>query len=158
MRSRPGIVIKSDFDSADAVRLSGLTRTMLDYVVRTGLLVPSGAARRRRGVRRSFTFGDVVMLRALARLLGAGVSVLQLRKSLRALRRRHPEITPTSLPGNVLVTDGYSVLLRDGDDVLEDLSNGQLAFAFVLELRRLRDETLAALSEESRAPRQGRAR
>lgn len=100
-------------------------------------------------MRRSFTFGDVVILRALARLLDAGISVLRLKKSLKALRKRHPEITPTSLPGAMLVTNGHDVFLREGNDVIEDLNNGQLAFAFVLKLKRLRDETLAEMTGQA---------
>lgn len=81
------------------------------------------------------------MLRVLAGLLRSGISVARLKRSLEALRKFHPEITPTSLPSRYLVTDGQRVFLRNKANALETLDrNGQLVFAFVIELRSVRDE------------------
>jgi len=93
------------------------------------------------------------MLRIIATLLAAGVSVARLKRSLRAFRRYHPEITPTSLPAKYLLTDGSAVFLRHESDALETLDdNGQMSFAFVLEIAAVRNQVLA-MARESSGPR-----
>jgi DNA-binding transcriptional MerR regulator len=116
---------------------------MVDYLCRHGIIVPSGPRKRGRGRPREYTFGDVVMLRSVAALLRAGVSVARLRDSLVALRRRHPEITPHTIPARYLVTDGEAVYFSSGKEPLETLDRaGQFTFGFVLEVRRVRAEVL----------------
>jgi DNA-binding transcriptional MerR regulator len=132
------------FDVRKASRLSGLTPRMLDYLYRAGILPPSIRRSPGRGRKRYYSFGDVVVLRLLAQLLRCGISVSKLRKSLRVLRSRHRAIKPDSVPEQFLVTDGSRIYFRQGKGVLEDLSpTGQLAFAFVVELRKVRDEVVA---------------
>lgn len=127
---------------AEAARLSGLTRAMLDYLSREGVLTPSTPGRRGRGRPRRYSFGDVVMLRAIARLLHAGVSVRRLKKALRLLRPHHRDITPDSLPMQYLVTDGRTVYFRDRHSLLKLDGSEQMTFLFVLELRDVRREVL----------------
>jgi len=116
---------------AEAAKLSGLSTYMLDYLCREEVLVPSAPGRRGRGCPRKYSFGDVVMLRAVSRLLSVGVSVQRIRKALRALRRHHNQISPTSLPAKYLVTDGTRVYLQNGDTLLELDGSGQMSFFFV---------------------------
>jgi DNA-binding transcriptional MerR regulator len=133
------------FSIKEAVSLSGLRRPMLDYLCRTGIVVPSQPGQRGRGRRRLYSFGDVLLLKALARLLRAGVSAKRLKESFRNLGRRCSQIGPLTKISSYLVTDGERVYLRESAETLEDLSaGGQLSFAFVLELsllhRQLREE------------------
>ena len=51
------------------------------------------------------------MLRVLARLLKAGVSVQRLKTALKSLRKYHKEISPTRVPAQYLVTDGRQMFL-----------------------------------------------
>lgn len=148
--------VASIYSVKEAAKLAGLSVSMLDYLCRSDVIIPSASKKRGRGTARIFSFGDVVILRALSRFLRAGISVLHLRKALKGLRKRHPEITPTSLPGAFLVTDGRTIFLRQGREVVEDLIPGQLAFAFVLELRTIRHEVLnehALHSQKRERPR-----
>lgn len=131
------------YTSEQAARLGDLSTYMVHYLCRERLLEPSGRSARGRGKRRAYTFGDVVMLRALARFLKSGISVANLKRSLRELRKRHPEITPNSLPSKFVVSDGKQVYFRNRHEALESLDgSGQFVFAFVIELRQLRDEVL----------------
>lgn len=126
------------FSVAQTEKLAGLSRTMLDYLCRSGILQPSAKPCRGRGHRRMYSFSDLILLRVIARLLTSGISVLKLRKSFAALRKRHPEFATKRMNGAVLVTDGVRIYLRQGTQVLEDLMGGQLGFAFVIELERVR--------------------
>jgi DNA-binding transcriptional MerR regulator len=135
--------VETNFSAERAGQLAGLSSAMVNYLCRTAVLVPTGSRKRGRGQRRIYSFGDVVMLRVLARLLDAGISVLRLKIALRALRRYHSDITPSSLPAALLVTDGKSLYLRDRRGILEDLNSRQMAFAFVLELSQIQQEVIA---------------
>lgn len=140
--------VKSFFSAREAALLGGVRPTMVDYLCRAGLLVPTHGAERGYGIRRCYSFGDVVVLRGLARILQAGVSVLRLQRDLKALRRRHPEITPDSLPAPHLVSDGRHIYFANGNAALEAARDGQYAFAFLVEMTRVQHEVLAQLYVE----------
>lgn len=142
--------IKTTFNIAEAALYAGLSLSMVDYLCRTRILVPTATKTRGRGRKRLYSFGDIVMLRVIAKLLAHGIEVARLRVGLRALRSVHPEITPTSLPDGLLCTDGRTVYIRKGPDVLEDLARGQYAFAFVLELNQVREEVMATIRPKNR--------
>ena len=126
------------FTIRQAAELSKLSPTMVDYLCRQEVLVPSHPKSRARGRQRQYLFGDVVMLCVIATLLDAGISVKRLKEGLRRLRRYHKEITATSLPAEYLVTDGTRVYLRKNSATLEALDDsGQYNFAFVVELTRI---------------------
>jgi DNA-binding transcriptional MerR regulator len=119
---------------------------MVDYLCRSNVLVPSEGPRPGRGKGRQYSFGDVVMLRALSHLLKSGISVAKLKKALRTLRAKHHEITQEKAP-RYLVTDGTRVYFDDGRNAVEELSaNGQMAFAFIIKLSQVRDDVTNALS------------
>lgn len=144
-RQRRRVIPRGYYGIGDAARFSGLTRYMVDYLCRTGVLTPSGHRERpRRGSSRLYTFGDLVILRVLSHLLQAGIEVRKLKEALATLRSKHPEITPTSLPGKYLVTNGESLFFRARRNVVEDLTrDGQIVFAFVVEMRKVRDDVRA---------------
>jgi DNA-binding transcriptional MerR regulator len=133
------------FEIAQAANLSGLTVSMVDYLCREQVLIPTMRWRRGRGRPRRYSFGDVVMLRVLGRLLDAGVSVRRIKQALQTLRRYHKDITRTSLPRQYFVTDGRKVYLRDKDTLLDLDGTAQMSFLFVLELRQVQDEVLRAI-------------
>lgn len=136
---------KNFFTANEAARLSGLTRTMLDYLCRTKISEPTVACKRGKGCRRHYSFGDVVLLRSIARLLNAGISVLRLKRALQSLRKHHPDITPDSLPGTHLITNGRKIYFRRGSHSVEELITGQFSFAFVVELEKVKSEVLKQL-------------
>ncbi|MFW2355953.1 MerR family transcriptional regulator [Hydrogenophaga sp.] len=135
------------FDTPQAARLAGLTKAMLNYLCRTGLVEPSCDCSRGHGRARHYSFGDVVALRLVARLAAAGISPLRLRKGLEYLRTYHSDITLTSLPASHLVTDGEFLYLKEGHDPLERALDGQYAFAFVVELEQIRREVVERLPD-----------
>ena len=137
--------IKQFYTIAEAAKLSGLKSGMVDYLCRTEVVMPTEQRSRGRGIHRRYSFGDVVILRAVARLLLSGVSPAKLKKSLNDLRKHHSDITPDSLPAELIVTDGVNIFLRTREEYLETLDgSGQMAFSFVLEMRSLRQDILEA--------------
>lgn len=134
------------FPIGRAAKLSGLKPAMVDYLCRQEILVPAIRGRRGRGSPRKYSFGDVVMLRVLARLLLAGVSVSRLKVALKSIRKFHQMISETTLPAQYLVTDGRNVYLRDRDTLRDLDGTGQTSFLFVLELGHVQREVLRAVS------------
>lgn len=134
------------FTVVSAARLSGQSKAMVDYLCRTGIVEPSCSCKRGHGIARHYSFGDLVALRLVARLAAYGVSPTRLRQDLRALRNHHPEITLTSLPASHIVTDGKRLFLKQEGDTLERILDGQLAFAFVIELPKLREEVVQEMA------------
>jgi DNA-binding transcriptional MerR regulator len=134
--------VKTDFTAAEAALFSGLTRHMVNYLCRTGVLIPSLSPRRTRGRARRYSFGDVVMLRVMDNLLKRGVEVARLKDALAGLRRFHPEIRRDSLPNKMLFTDGRRIYFKSPEDIVEDVARGQYVFGFVLELKAIRAEVL----------------
>lgn len=130
--------LKDWFTIQEAGRLSGLTITMIDYLAREELLRPDMPGKLHgRGRDRRYAFSDVVLLRAIQRMLAAGLSVKRLKSALAVLDR---EITPDVLPADLLVTDGKDVYFKRTADVLEQITSGQFTFAFVVEMNQIRQE------------------
>lgn len=132
------------FPSDQAAQFSGLSLSMVNYLCRNGVVVPTGGTKRGHGRVRQYTFGDVVALKLVAKLSASGVSPLRMKKGLKGLRKHHPEITLTSLPGSHIVTNGIDLYLRQEGQPIERAFDGQFAFAFVVELGQLQREVAAA--------------
>ncbi|MFN3569422.1 MAG: MerR family transcriptional regulator [Polaromonas sp.] len=138
------------FTAAQAARLSGLSRAMLNYLCREEVIEPSCSCTRGHGIPRHYSFGDVVALRLVAKLSKVGISSLRLRKGLQHLKQFQPGITLSALPASHIVTDGQHIYLRGGNDALERATDGQYAFAFVVELDQLRSEVVKNMTAVQR--------
>lgn len=134
-----------NFPAAQAARLAGLSLHMVNYLCRNEIVVPWAGARGR-GVKRMYSFSDLLLLRVVSRLLSNGISVLRLKRSFEGLRSRSGALSSEILTKKYLVIDGSDVFIQDGE-LLETLESGQLAFAFVLELRSLRSDLIADLKK-----------
>ena len=134
------------YTAAQAAKFSNLSVAMLNYLCREGLVEPTCNCIRGRGVHRHYSFGDVVALRLIGKLSKMGISVGRLKKSMRRLRKLHPQITLTSLPASHVVTDGKDLYLCEPGEPLERILDGQFAFAFVIELSRLQLEVAEKIS------------
>ncbi len=119
-----------EFDLDRAVCLTGCTASQLRYWMRTGLIDPSSSPEG--GGRLSFTFSDLVGLRAVRRMLDAGISLQKVRKTLEYLRENLEVERPLS--ECLLVTDGSTIfrICEDGSQVIDTLRRGQLVFSLAL--------------------------
>lgn len=98
-----------------------------------------------------FSFGDLVLMKVLVKLLDAGIPVYRLGKALKSFQKRHQKFLPTQLAGALLVTDGRQIFLKQhGVSALEELASGQLSFAFVIEIEKLCEEINEKISEAVR--------
>lgn len=118
------------FRGPTVCRLVGITYRQLDYWARTGLVTPSVRAADGSGSQRRYSFGDVVELRIIKRLLDAGVSLQRIREAIAYLRR---EAVVESLAEVTLISDGHRIYAcKSGEEIIDVLSGGQAVFGIAV--------------------------
>ena len=109
----------------------GITYRQLDYWARTGLLKPSIAAARGSGSQRRYSFGDIVQLRVVKRLLDAGMSLKKIRQAMDLLRDQLRSDTP--LTDVTLLSDGSTIYAAHSpDEVVDVFRRGQGVFGIAV--------------------------
>ena len=117
------------FTADQAARLANCTHHQLRYWDRVGLVKPSvQETGGRPGVRRLYSFRDLVALRVVRSLLDNGMSLQRVRRAWDYLRREGE--MEDHLAEVKLVTDGKSIFRVSSDEgeLLDALREGQLAF------------------------------
>jgi DNA-binding transcriptional MerR regulator len=137
------------FTVQQAVTLTGFRSPfMLDYLKRSGVVKPSHSADPGRGRRRYYSFGDLVVLRALGHLLERGIAVRRLKTAIDRLRLQFKHLDQDATITRYLFTDGKRVLLHDQPNGWIDLSSGgQYTFAFMVDLVASRDDVVARMRD-----------
>ncbi len=165
------------FTALQASRFTGSTGNQLRYWDKIGLVKPSvQATGGRPGVRRLYSFRDLVALKVVKSLLDGGMSLQRVRRAYEYLRGNAQ--LEEQLSSVKLVTDGKSIfkVTKDDGEILDMLRQGQMAFFIAIdklagevdigvsEFLRDREQfvrTLRAVEHEldlETSPRRGRAR
>jgi DNA-binding transcriptional MerR regulator len=121
--------VDQSFTAEQACRLTNCTHHQLRYWDRVGLVKPSiQASGGRPGVRRLYSFRDLVALRVVRGLLDNGMSLQRVRRAWDYLRREGE--MEDHLADVKLVTDGLTIFQVSSDDgeLMDALRKGQLAF------------------------------
>ncbi|MBW3595287.1 MAG: helix-turn-helix domain-containing protein [Actinobacteria bacterium] len=117
------------FTADQAIRFTGCTAHQLRYWDRIGLVKPSvQATGGRPGVRRLYSFRDLVSLKVIRSLQEGGMSLQRVRRAYEYLRKRAG--LEEHLSQVKLVTDGKSIfkIARNEGEILDALREGQMAF------------------------------
>lgn len=110
------------FGSMSAVRIAGITYRQLDHWASQGLVRPSLIEAAGSGSRRLYSYNDLVTLRAIKRLLDAGLRLARIRSVINKLDKEFD----TDLASSNLVIDGTTpVLVTSEDELIDLLKNGQ---------------------------------
>jgi DNA-binding transcriptional MerR regulator len=123
------------FSGTKAAQIVGISYRQLDYWARTDLVRPSGADATGSGSRRLYTYRDLLELKIIKKLLDAGIKLESVRDVF-AYLRDHVDSDITSAH---IVINGNSVLLCDGEELIDVLRGGQ-GVLNVLPLSGVRDE------------------
>jgi DNA-binding transcriptional MerR regulator len=121
--------VEQAFTAEQACRLSNCTHHQLRYWDKVGLVQPSlQPTGGRPGVRRLYSFRDLVALKVVRSLLDNGMSLQRVRRAWDYLRREGD--MDTHLSEVKLVTDGQSIFRVSSDEgeLMDALREGQLAF------------------------------
>jgi len=129
------------YSGTQTAKVVGISYRQLDYWARTDLIRPSLSDASGSGSRRSYSYSDLLELKAIKKLLDAGIKLEQVRKVFAYLR----EHVATDIASAHIVIDGGSVMLCDGDQLVDVLKHGQ-GVLNVLSLGGVRDELEADLA------------
>lgn len=138
MGARQSSVVAEYFYAGEVAALAGLTKHMVNYLCRHGLLTVSHSKDRGYGKRRRFNFTDVLLARSIRQLLDAGVSVLSLREALLTLRKQlQTDSLGVLRDKRIMFCAGKPYLCEPDKAPRELLRNGQMVFSFVLDVEEL---------------------
>jgi DNA-binding transcriptional MerR regulator len=122
------------FTADQASRFTGCTSHQLRYWDRVGLVRPGvQSSGGRPGVRRLYSFRDLVALRVVRSLLDGGMSLQRIRRAIEYLRKK--QALDQHLSEVRLMTDGKSIfeICRNDGEVLDALKEGQMAFFMAID-------------------------
>jgi DNA-binding transcriptional MerR regulator len=122
------------FTADQARRFTGCTPHQLRYWDRVHLVTPSvQVTRGRPGVRRLYSFRDLVSLKVVRSLLDGGMSLQRVRKAYEYLRKKGA--LEEQLSEVQLVTDGQSIfnIAASEGQLMDALKEGQMAFFMCME-------------------------
>lgn len=120
------------FTAAQACRFTGCTQHQLRYWDRIDLVRPSlQATGGRPGVRRLYSFRDLVGLKVVRSLLEGGMSLQRIRRAYDYLRKKAKLAEHFSEVR--LSTDGQGIFSYSEGQVMDLLREGQMAFFLVLD-------------------------
>ena len=121
----------SGFRAPQVCNIVGITYRQLDYWARTDLLRPSLAIAQGSGSQRLYSFGDIVQLRVVKRLLDAGMSLKKIRQAMGLLREQLNSDTP--LADVTLLSDGSTIYAaHSADEVVDVFRRGQGVFGIAV--------------------------
>lgn len=135
--------MQEGFTAQQASKLTGCTHHQLRYWDRVGLIVPTiQGTGGRPGIRRLYSFRDLVALRVVKSLLDNGMSLQRVRRAWDYLRRNAD--MDQHLAEVKLVTDGTTIfrVAHDDGELLDALREGQLSFFVAI------DEIARAVEED----------
>jgi len=126
--------IKFHFLIHEVCALTGFSKYMLDYLAREKIYVAGDSSKNGRGVRRQYTYVDLVLLRALKAICDGSGKIRHLTQCLSHYRERYGEITPETQLNDVFVSYGGQLFVRDETGQATDALTGQMVFAFHVDL------------------------
>ena len=130
------------FSGKKASEIAGITYRQLDYWARTDLVRPSMTDASGSGSRRRYSYGDLLELKVIKSLLDAGIKLELVRDAFSFLREQLGEDVRSAN----LVISGTSVQIRDGDELIDLVKQGQ-GVLNILPLGGVKDEVDARIVE-----------
>ena len=125
-------------------KIVGITYRQLDYWARTDLLRPSVSEAKGSGTQRRYSYGDLLELKVIKRLLDAGVSLQSARRAINTL---HQNLGLDLASANLVLAGSNTVLARSDGEIIDLLRGGQGVLNMVLPLGGVKDELDAAIHE-----------
>lgn len=130
------------YSGTKAAQIVGITYRQLDYWARTDLVRPSLADASGSGSRRQYTYQDLLELKIIKNLLGAGIKLESVREVFQYLRSH---VTGDITAAHIVIS-GAQVLLCDGEQLIDVVRNGQ-GVLNVLPLAGVKGEIDASIRE-----------
>ena len=134
--------LANGFPAKHTAEIVGITYRQLDYWARTDLVRPSSPAAGS-GSRRTYSYKNLLELKAVKNLLDAGIKLESVRSAFGYLREVLDQ-DPTEV--NLVISGKGSVLVRNGEQIIDLLRDGQ-GVLNVLPLAGVKNEVDARIHE-----------
>jgi DNA-binding transcriptional MerR regulator len=141
-------VHEEGFSGTAAASIVGISYRQLDYWARTDLVRPSLTDAAGSGSRRCYSYRDLLELRMIKSLLDAGIKLESVRSAFGYLR----EHVTSDITSAHLVISGHSVVLCDGDELIDVLRRGGQGVLNVLAIEGVKTDLDAQLVELAAVP------
>lgn len=109
------------YSGTQAAKVVGISYRQLDYWARTDLIRPSLSDASGSGSRRRYSYKDLLELRVIKTLLDAGLKLESVRDVFEYMRQH----VDTDIAAAHLVINGNSVVLAQGEQLIDVLAKGQ---------------------------------
>jgi len=119
------------YSGKKAAEIVGITYRQLDYWARTDLVRPSITDAAGSGSRRKYSYRDLLELKVIKTLLDAGIKLESVRTIFEYLTRQLGEDVASA---QLVITGGSAILVRDDDELVDMLKQGQFVMGSVLSL------------------------
>ncbi len=126
--------LKFYFAIHEVIVLTGFTKHMLDYLAREDIFAPTGQTQGRRGLRRRYTYEDVVLLRALNKICVGKGKIRHLKEALLQFRQEFGPLKPGQKLDKRLFVEGNELYAFTSAEGGRQIRTGQMAFSFVIDL------------------------
>ncbi len=134
-------IAREGYSARRSAEIVGITYRQLDYWARTDLVRPSLGDADGSGSRRSYSYLDLLELKAVKTLLDAGIRLEKVRKIFGYVRRSlDQDVTKVNL-----VISGETVLVRTEQGVIDLLRKGQGVLMNILPLAGLKEQLDATI-------------
>jgi DNA-binding transcriptional MerR regulator len=144
-------VRETGYSGTKAAKIVGITYRQLDYWARTDLVRPSLADADGSGSRRAYSYRDLLELRMIKTLLDAGIRLESVREVFAYLRSH----VSTDITSAHIVINGSTVMLCDGDELIDVLRRPGQGVLNVLALSSVKDDVDAGLEPLGETPPSG---
>ena len=133
--------MNANFTTGEASRLAGFEKPwMLGHLEREGIFVREHRTDRRHGRVKKYTFADIVILRAINRMLVLGARPARIKTVIATLGKleglngsqRTIQALLNSI-GTCLFVNEHEAFIRRKEDIIDLLQDGQLAFGFMID-------------------------
>ena len=144
--------VSEHYSGKKAAEIVNITYRQLDYWARTDLVRPSVADAAGSGSRRQYSYRDLLELRTIKTLLDAGIKLESVRTVFTYLREQLEEDIASA---QIVITNGSAVLVRDDDELVDLLKQGQFVMGSILSLggvQREVDDAIVELFPADEAP------
>ena len=124
---------------------------MLDYLVREEIFVPSLGSQRTKGLKRRYTYQDVVLLRTLHEICVRKGKISHLRDALNQFRSEFGSLLPGQRVDQKLFVERNQLHVYTGSQSGRQLRTGQMTFAFIADLSTISKELARCIRFEPRS-------
>ncbi|MGI8754712.1 MAG: MerR family transcriptional regulator [Acidimicrobiales bacterium] len=132
------------YSGKKAAEIVGITYRQLDYWARTDLVRPTLADAAGSGSRRAYSYGDLLELKVVKSMLDAGIKLESVREAFSYLRSQLGQEVASA---RLVIGGGSAILVRDDEELLDVLKQGQFVMTSLLSLDGVQAEIDAAIVE-----------